>query len=533
MKKLYIIIMAVFISCYSTNAQKLELEKTYEITGKSKRGYLGKVEYDAAAKVYSLIYVTKSTERKVKFETYRFDKDFNFLDKKADELDVDRAKLSFSWFNFRGDSYVIETISVSGNFTGTLVLKKKRITYYYDWFFGGYNKKVELLEKIKPKNDEGNQYFYHTHVEDEVTGDILIVAGLKEKGNPGKSQKEFVLLKFNKDFDKVKETNLKFDFLQNLAVTRSIPKVYEGDDENIGIGGLMLIFAPMGGSGMKDANPNKNAYTYVKVNENGEIIDRVGFDSPATYWKIDEIVAVGGENTVYVFGPAAEGKDKYYNASTSITKFKAIQLLKIKDGKMVFITSANLDEIESKIKTPPNQKKAPSYEGKKFDIKGYKLGSSDDFFIYGQNFDQGDKGLKYRDVIGFQFDSKGVLKSQYGVDTKETNATALANGAPQFLQEGSNRKDMYWILTEIDGVKETDAKSDHATIRLLLYPRVAKIDQAAGTVGDFVTLGKVDKKTFYLDNRFPYLPVDEGNSLVFFGNDKSGKVLWFGKLKLD
>jgi hypothetical protein len=43
----------------------------------------------------------------------------------------------------------------------------------------------------------------------------------------------------------------------------------------------------------------------------------------------------------------------------------------------------------------------------------------------------------------------------------------------------------------------------------------------------------VDKKAFYLDNKFPYLPVDEGNAIVFFGSDKAGRVLWFGKLKLE
>ncbi len=524
--------MALFVShlFYEAAAQKLDIEKTYEITGKSKRGYLGKVEYDAATKVYSLTYVTKTTDRKAKFEVYKFDKNFNFLSKTDDEIEFEKAKLKFSWFNFKGDQYAVEAISVSGNLVGTLVLKKKRISYTYDWFFGGYNKKVEILEKIKPKNDEGNKYFYYGHEEDDVTGDILVLVGLKEKGDPAKQGREFALLKFNKDFDKVKETNFKFDYVQALAIKRSIPKMYEGDNENTGIGGMMLVFAPIGGSGYnKVADPNKNAYTYVKVNENGELVDRVTFTSPATYWKIDEIVPVGSDNTVYVFGPSAEGKDKYYNESWAITKFKAIQLMKIKDGKLQYITSANLDEIESKIKTPPSQKKSPNYEGKKFDIKGYAVGSSDDFFIYGQNFDTGDKGIKYRDVIGFHFDSKGVLKSQYGVDTKETNAAALSNGAPQFLVEGSNHQDIYWIITEIDGLKE----GANGITKLLLYPRVAKINVAAGTIGDFVTLGKVDKKAFYLDNKFPYLPVADDNALVFFGSDKPGKYIWFGKLKLE
>jgi hypothetical protein len=464
-----------------------------------------------------------------KFETYEFDKDYNFLKKSESELEFEKARLTFTWFNFRGDSYSVDAISVLPNLAGTLVLKKKRITYTYSWFFGGYDKKTELLEKIKPKNDDGNQYSYVAHVEDDVTGDILVLSGIKDKTDMTRMLRDFVVLKFNKDFDKVKETPIKFDNMQNLAFKKAISKVYEGDEENTGIGGLMFVFAPMGGSGMtKNVDANKNAYTFIKVNENGELVDRVAFNSPATYWKIDEIVPLSSENTIYVFGPSAEGADKYYNALTATTKFKAIQLLKIKDGKMEYITSANLTEIASKIKTPPAQKKAPAYEGKKFDIKGYAAGRNGDFFIYGQNF--GGDPIKYKDVVGFQFDPQGVLKAQYGVDTKETNEFASANGAPQFLQEGKSGQDVYWILTEIDGLK-VDANGGKS--KLLLYPRVAKINVASGTVGDFVTLGKVDKKAFYLDNKFPYLPVDEGNAIVFFGSDKAGRVLWFGKLKLE
>jgi len=54
-------------------AQKPELEKTYEISGKAKRGVLGQVEYLQDVEQYRLTYTTKSNERRAKFEMYYFD----------------------------------------------------------------------------------------------------------------------------------------------------------------------------------------------------------------------------------------------------------------------------------------------------------------------------------------------------------------------------------------------------------------------------------------------------------------------------
>ncbi|HEY8400059.1 MAG TPA: hypothetical protein VIK89_02285 [Cytophagaceae bacterium] len=541
MRKLFTLGLAMILATsvyFSSKAQNVALEKTYEISGKSKRGYLGKVIYDQDTKTYSLIYVTKANDKKAKFETYQFDKDFNFIDKTDEEIEFEKARSKFSWFNFKGEQYSFESVSVSGNLTGTLVLKKKKITYKWNWFTGSYDKHVQLLEKIKPKNDEGNKYYYHTHAEDDVNGDILVLVGVKDKlqknSDPYRQFKDLKILKFNKDFDQVNESSIQFDYIQTLAFARFISKPTDEDEENAGLDGLALVFAPMGGPGMnKYADPNLKNYTYVRVADDGSIQHKIHFESSASYWKIDELVLDRSNNSVYLFGPAAEGKDKYYNLLLATTKFKAIQLMKIKDGQTEYLTSTNLDECAAKLKTPPSQKKSPEYEGKKFDIKGYKVGSNGEFFIYGQNFSENNNGKQYKDVIGFQFDKNGVLKSQFGVDTKENNELAKLNGAPQFFEEGNSGKNMYWILTEIDGGRGEDVGSAHARYKFLLYPRIGKIDMNTGTINDFVTLGKVDKKTFYLDNKFPFLPVDEGASIVFFGNDKPGKFIWFAKVNLD
>jgi hypothetical protein len=134
----------------------------------------------------------------------------------------------------------------------------------------------------------------------------------------------------------------------------------------------------------------------------------------------------------------------------------------------------------------------------------------------------------YRDVIGFYFDNKGMLKAQYGIDPIEGGTGAKRMGAPQYITENAKGDAMYWVLTEIDGLREEDEQ-----IRPLAYPRIAKIAPTTGKVTDFLTLGEVGKTKYYLDKKYPYLPIEGSNKIVFFGSNKSGRTLYFGRVRLD
>jgi hypothetical protein len=59
---------------------------------------------------------------------------------------------------YKGENYTVEGITVEPNLLGKLVLRKKQIDYKLSWFNGGYNKKVTLLDKVKPKDEAGNSY---------------------------------------------------------------------------------------------------------------------------------------------------------------------------------------------------------------------------------------------------------------------------------------------------------------------------------------------------------------------------------------
>jgi len=514
-------------------AQSIDLEKTYEITKKSKKGTLANVEFDEASGNYTLYYITKSTEKMAKIEIYVFDKDFNFISQTDEEMEFEKVKTKYNWFNFKSSEYTVTGLFVEPNLTGTLVMKKKEITYSYDWLFLGYHKKVKILEKLKPKTEDGSKFQYISHFEDEANGHAYVLAGEKEKisknMDPNRMFTKYHLLKFNLELDILADLPITFEHSQNQVIAQALP-VLNDDPDNPGMGDMVFVFAPMKSAmkGMTE-DSNKGNFTYVRVNQDMKLVDRVSFDSPSPGWKIDEIIYDAETESVYAYGPSAEGKDAYWAQAYIAKKYKAVQLLKIADHKLEYITSTNLEKFELALKTPPSQKKSPAYEGKKFQIASYTKTSGNDFLVLGQNYTVKDNvGKQFTDVLGFHFNNKGELKAQYGVDTYETNDIAKGNGAPQSLIEGASGKNLYWVLNEIDGFAPSG--------RLLTYARIAKIDlsSAEGGISDFITLGGVDKKiSYFLDQKFPYLQTSKGNTIVFFGADKKGKNIWFCRVKID
>jgi hypothetical protein len=506
-----------------SGAQTLDRENTYKITGKAKRGALGDVTYDSEKGTYTLTYVTKANDKKAKFQVYTFDNDFNFISMVEDEIEFEKAKTKYTWFKYQGELYTTEGLYVEPNLMGTLILKRKLITYKYDWFLLGYYKTVDVQKKVKPKTDDGKKYHYFGHAEDDVTGDVLILCGVKDNINKNadgyRHFKEFVVLRYNYDVELIGETAFSFNYPMTMAFARSI------GNEDGGVGGMSFVFAPMGGPGMnKVADPNLNNFTYVRVDAKPSLVDNIAFESYAPYWQINEMVVDYGNDDIYLFGPSAMGKDKYYNMLTATSKFKAVQLLKISDHKVEYFTETDLEEFESKLKKPADQKKTPSYEGKKFQIANYKVASNGDFFVSGQNFKPSGDGPQFSDIVGFHFDDKGVLKSQYSLDTKESNKYAKANGAEQVFIEGADGKKMFWFKQEIVGVSMARGK-------MLAYPSGGHVTLADGNISNFTAFG--GDEGYYLDPLYPFLETDKGNTIVFFGSDKNGKEIWFARVTLN
>lgn len=531
----------MLLLAWNVSAQKLSVEKTYEITGKANRGYLGHVNVDEPKNLLELIFVTKASDKKAKFETYQFDLDFNFKNLVTDEIEFEKAHAKFTWFKFKGDSYVVEAVSVENNLTGTLVLKRKQITYSWNWFWGGYDKDVKLLEKLKPKSDEGNKYNLYTKAENDEDGSVLCIAGEKPlKGDdPNLKSKKFIAVIINKDLDIVHKTDFSFDFPQTLIQSQLVwnPNLDpDADGDDLANNDLALLFAPMGGPGIgKAADPNKDNYTFMRFANDASQKDRISIKSPNTVWSVNSIAVY--DNSYYIFGPS-KGDDKYVNQvvqpedDPDVMKWESFQLAKLSNGKLDFVNAPSLDEFEAKLQTPPSQKKSPSYSGKKFYLSNFDVDPKGDIFLFGQNFKlKADKSREYKDLLCFQFSPDGSLKSQYGYDKQEGNNASESAPAYQEMLQTSDGANMDWLIGEVDGVR-TDKELGNSKYKVLMYPVVAKLDVAGGKIGDPAVFGVSKEGKYYLNNRYPFLPIELSKSVVFFGESKGGKTLWFGKMAL-
>ena len=563
-------------------AQKLAIEKTHDVSGKAKRGFLDDVNVNEASNKVDLVFCTKATNRKVKFETYHFDSQFNFKSMDESEEPVEKVK------RYKGDTYDVPGVTVEPNMMGTLVLRRKQVHYTWDWFWGGYNKKIEILEKVKPRGDNGSFYQYSAHTEYDQTGNVVVITSSKDKMGKGTDPlrmfKEYHILKFNKDLDLVSDTPIQFDKPQFVVMANKLdPRGDQGEDADDSADpeyDLGILFAPVAVPGMKkQADPQATNYTYVRVGADTKQKERVSIASPNSIWLANGM-ATFKDGTVAVFGPANDKTDDYFNedipaqvASESVRgpledKFKAknFELLKIKDGAVAFITNTPVPEFEQKLQTPPSQKRTPEYTGKRFKLDGGTVLPNGDLLISGQSYglERGAFGLgapktsgggaglagglgglmsgkggttmataannrQYKDVMMFHFDPQGHLRAQYGVRRQENNKYSEQNPNEQHLYPAQDGRSLYWMIGEISGVREMSGM-ESGSAKVLYYPAVCKIDLAAAKLSNFAKFGN---EQYFLNNSMPQLPMGSKNSIVYFGENKNGKTMWFGQMMLE
>lgn len=576
---LAIALLAIAAPTAPVLAQKLAIEKTQDVSGKAKRGFLDDVKVDESANKVDLTFCTKATNRKVKFETYHFDTQFNFKGMDTSEEPVEKVK------RYKGDLYDVLGVTVEPNMMGTLVLRRKQVHYKWDWFWGGYNKRTEILEKVKPRGDNGAFYQYLGHADYDQTGSVVVLASVKDKIGKGmdplKMYKEFHVLKFNKDLELMADTPLKFEQTMSVVDVKKLdPKgdrEDDADDSSDPEYDLGIVFAPSQAGGKKDSAP-ATAYTFVRVGADTKEQQRVALASPNGAWLVNGM-AQSADGTLSIFGPANDKADEYFakyipsqavlggNREPEEEKFKAknFQLAQIKNGTVRYITSTPIDDFEKKLQTPPAQKRTPEYTGKRFKVTGGTILPNGDLLIQGQSFTFDRKALglgaqktatsggglvgglaglagkggtsmssaenlkDFKDVMMFHFDAQGQLRAQYGVRRQENNKFSEQNPNEQKIYLGQDGKSVYWMIGEISGVREQSGM-ESGSIKVLHYPAVSKIDLTTAKMGNFAKFGN---EQYFLNNSMPELPLGGQTNVVYFGENKSGKTMWFGKMPLE
>jgi len=525
-------------------AQEIEVENTYEISGKAKRGDLEHVTYGDDG--YKLTYVIRSSKKKLKMEHYTFDSDFRFQGLEEEELELTQAKSKFKWFKGQEEGARMNLLKVENNLTGQVVLKEGYFYMKCDYYNGVCWWDFKTEDKVKPKDESGRRLTLLTYKTDEpqtaisysgwswlgndktklfsdATGDITIVCSVLPKikdAKAGITVPPYTVMRISVDDQTIKR-EMDFGDVEFEGKPQKI--IYNGVTWN---GNIAMVFAPMGGAGMKNiADPDPLNWRYIEIQpEDVAIVRDVKFKSLNSYWRINSI-AVWGDD-VYLYGPAENKKNDKYANLVSGEKFSQFSLAKISGQKLEWITNTHIDEFSAKLKTPPGQKKTPEYTGKKFVIGGLQVTQNGNVFITGQNIKKTDDGIQYKDIFAFQFDDKGGLRAQFGVNIEETNKYAKTQQTTTLFRESKDGKRLSWNVLEIAGYKSMGNE------RPLMYARVAEIDVDAAEIGEFKSLGVEGKEKYYLAPSFPILPTTTGgDKLTYFGSDKGGKEIWFLRLK--
>lgn len=552
-----LLIAVMFVSATISLAQVsyMENEVAHQISNKAEQGYLGDVEMDDAKKEISLFFITATKAKKIKVEKYVFDYDLNFKTSEKEEYEHAKdVKSKYKWFKFRNEE-VEKTIGVTAEPTmmGNLVFKRKEITNFWSWYYGGYRTEIKTTDKLKPRNDEGNKYFYRGHFDNDETGELLALVSPKINGKDAyKMGMSYSVLKVDKDLNIISKTDFNFENPQYL--------IWRGVFDNTG--DFAAVFAPTDGMGIKDVSEKPTEYTYVRINPKGEVVERVPFETKATRWMIGGVYDKDGITTIYGAGfKIGKPKDAYadFKNYAPVEKgFDNMQVVSIKGGKLQYVAAPNLDEIAGKTVAPAGQKKVKEYDGGRIRVTGIQTAPNGDVLIMSQmlTYNVVSKSMVYKDFLVFHFAGNGEFKKLYSIDTPAKgglyNTTdALSSPATRpseseiFLTEDGNTA--MWTTGLVTKVDKTTVSYYFLNEKTITWtPReqllVSSIDLASGSMTEVQTVGDgtKGKKDFFLRRDIRYVPFGDGKRILVIGEDrmsvglfsKNDNYIYLGKLSI-
>ncbi len=574
MKKKILFTLLFLFQAIMLVSQEVELEKTYDIDGKADIGDNPHVGYSSETGMFDYSFILKAKSDKIKIENYRFDKDFNFVSSTQDELGIDDAKSKYPWWNYKGDKFIQTSVTIDEN--DDLVLRTKILNYSYNWKRLQYTFKADLQDKIKMKNVAGEGYFhYRNWIDPDNPDDLYILCGLKSKNDKLEYCRKFHLLKINKAIEIVKDVEIAFTYPQEIICPRYID---DKSDTRLNIlkNNIVLVFAPRN-EGSKVSDPNKTKYTYVMLDDNLTLVDRIEFENPSSFWSIEDYVFQDETNAVYLFGASMDSKDKYYDDLKKTKKFDGIEVMRVAEHKIAWVNDYSVSDLENKVVKSPSTKKAEPYQGKKFMIASYMLTDNGSLFISGQAYFTDAVGtmgnimgssstslpgqerkIKYGDCFGIAFDSDGKVIGQYLYDMKGfMGGQDFSNF--QFVFPGKDPNNIYWLLVQptywdwstfagvgsiytYKPVKAGDLGMENIGRGIskitcdLVSSSLGKVNLKDNSLTDFKNyqIDKDNRKSYVLSKNPPFM-MTEDNKLILFGTQSmsGGKRLWFLKMRLD
>jgi hypothetical protein len=420
-----------------------------------------------------------SEKKKIKTEIYTFDQELNLINTQKEEEELERVRIKYKWLTYRGDEVKFTMTSISTSFKGELVLRRKEVRQYWNWWFGYYRNNVKVLEKIKAEDEAGGKYGFNGGLyENYVTAKTLAFASAK-KGKFEWGAKDYSILSIDGD--------LKFEKLEEISFNGMFRPAYSKpltDDEMATIPNedsprdWVTVFASAEAKG-NTAKPTD--YVYVRVSPEGKIKEKIEFTSPTNGWRILDIVEKNNKVTIVGSGIEKNIDSKYFNeiypmgnvSLTSMTeeesqasidnkgtgtakllggsgmaqslsmvkKFSSAETAvmtqgkleealnektydhfivgQIVDGKYKTNSYANIKDFEKVQKKPADQSKFLPFDGKKFVIDNVSIQDDGSINITGQDLDYKKGNKIFGEAYLFKYSTDGALVANYGVEINQ------------------------------------------------------------------------------------------------------------------
>ncbi len=523
MKNANLLIAFIFLtlsSLTSVFAQKMMLEKDYEISRKAKKGYLGNVEEKADGN-FDMIYILPSSKRKIKTEIYHFDKEANQLGVDKEEIEIEKARTKWKWFNYKGDYFMANNISASTNFTADLVFRKKRIMASYNWWTGQYERKVKLLDKVKPKNESGKKYKFYGGVYEVERDSTILVMAVNASDPKDKTFGSYDLLKSDNELNIHVLEKVEFPYSMTCVYSQPLKDDLSESIENDDLPrDWILIYAPTNIIRGNTA-PDPHAFEYLRITPEGKIIERVKFTAPTVGWRI--IDAYEKDNSVLVYGMGSGKENKYVNqifktglvattsndaadqaqANTSgagtfggfakmgstfsgkdeigatqesidaqldLLTYNSFVFCKLRDGA-AGSKITEIEDVNKKATCPPDMKKPLKFDGKMFTVCNVNFLSDNSIVLSIQDFKKSKAGNLYKGMYLLHFTPEGELMKNYTVNIDQKNKKGFFNHSPltsdmvpssSSVYESADKTKLNWILHIVKAIeKESNSSYDY------------------------------------------------------------------------
>ncbi len=564
MKKLLFLFWLACMGTANAQVNYLTAEAAIPLSNRAETGYLAEVETNDETRQIDLYFVTATKARKIKVEKYSLDYDLNLKNSEKLEYEREKMKSSYNWFKMDKEFEVITGITAEANMSGKLVLRKKEVTRYWNWFTGSYQYSTKTLDKLKPKDENDKKMYYHTHFDNNKTGNVVVLVSEQNARDYGVMFSKYRVLSYNQDLDVIKTTDLTFDHPQYI-----ISRHRFASEDPTG-GDFALVFAPLKMMGIKNEDPDPQSYTYVRISPNGEVKDKIRFTTRATKWRIEPIHEAP-DGSVILFGPGkkiekpgdAYANYKVYDPAKMEKGFDNFQLVSIANGAVEYVSAPTLAEMEEASMAPARQKKIIPYEGKRLIISDVKKAANGDVVISGQmirnNIANGT--ISYKDFVVFHYGPDGGLKKVYTIDTpakgglyNTTDPNASPGTYPSYtsIELSGDGKSAFWLTGLVMKVDQpVDISSSHGidgsvtTTRTEYWvPReqllISRINLDAGTMEEVQIAGEdgKGKKDFYLRSDIRHVSFNNGKSRLIIGEDryslgftKKDNYIYLGKIE--